>query len=181
VSHPNFIVPGRCSSRGFRLVLSRGSLTLEKPESSRGNLDSVVLVEERLERKNLTGRQRRGENSLELALKGTLPVASSLTRLRKRERLHIASGHAPKSENVPRLHHRNHCDWICPARARELSSSCRHPEKNHRVRIGIDDATGNLNGSIAGVSERAQQIRDGCRIIVRLCDNCCRRRIDFIE
>jgi hypothetical protein len=140
-----------------------------------------VLVEQRLESQDLACRNAGVENAFQLAPKCSLALASRFARLGKSERLHIASRHSPERREVPWQHHRNHCDWICPGRGHQLRASRGDAEKNHCVRVGIHGTAGKLDCSIAGVSERAQEIREECLIIVRLSDNGSRRRIDFVQ
>src|SRR6185295_14913070 len=94
----------RCGRLDF---LPNCTFTLEQTKCCTGNLDSVIPLQQRLQRENLPRGKSRFERCTQLSTHRALTIPRGSSCIRKSEGLHLAARHPSELGNFPGLNHRD--------------------------------------------------------------------------
>jgi hypothetical protein len=111
----------------------QSSLALEEPQCRRSYLDSIMLLEKRLQCQDFAGRNSRIEDVSELATDRDIAVTGGSSGGGKCQRLHGGAGKPAKCRELARLDKRYDRNRICCCCRSEGCPRQREIVKDHRV------------------------------------------------
>jgi len=101
-------------------MCSKGSLLLEKPQRSCCDLDSVMPVEQRLQRKNVSRGEAGVDYAAQLAANRRFTLPCGVSWSRQGEGTYVSSRHLPESLNLAGLRESDDRDRTCFSRGGQL-------------------------------------------------------------